>query len=108
MLADKPIPLLRNRKMLSIPGIWVQAAMIGAVAFLVGWFRWWLALPLLLLPAVIALAALGSRYDESVARAIVEEHGDVYFAHSYASAGLAAVLVGVASWIGWRRKQLTQ
>lgn len=92
---------------LSIPGMWIQAVLIGGLAILAGRFRWWLGLPFMVLPLVIALATFGRRLDPEVAPAIIREQGLVYFQNSYASAVMAALMVGVGIWMGWgRRKRL--
>ena len=75
-----------------------------ALELVAGRFRWWLGIPFLLLPLVIALATFGRRHDPEIAPAIIEEQGMVYFEHSYASAGLAALMVGVGMWMGWSRR----
>jgi hypothetical protein len=92
-------------KILSIPGMWLQAILIGGLAILAGRLRWWLGLPFLILPLVIALATFGRRHDPEMAPAIIEDQGLVYFQYSYASAALAALLVGVGIWMGWGRRR---
>lgn len=79
--------------------------LIGALAILASRFRWWLGLPFLILPLVIALATFGRRHDPEIAPAIIEDHGLVYFQYSYAAAVLAALMVGVGIWMGWGRRR---
>ena len=79
--------------------------MIGGIAILAGWFRWWLGLPFMILPIVIALSTVGLRHDPEMGRAIIKEQGLTYFHNFYASALLAALLVGVGIWMGWRRRR---
>lgn len=92
-------------KILSIPGMWVQAILIGGVAVLLGRFRWWLGLPFFILPIVIALGAFGLRHAPERGPAIIAEQGETYFIHFYTSALLAALLVGIGVWMGWRRRK---
>lgn len=58
-----------------------------------------------MLPLVLALATFGRRHDPEMAPAIIEEQGLVYFQYSYASAVLAALMVGAGVWISWRRRK---
>jgi len=92
-------------KILSVPGMWLQALLIGCAAILTGRFRWWLGLPFLVLPIVIALSTFGLRHASELGSAIIKERGESYFLNLYASAFLAAVLVGIGIWIGWRRRK---
>jgi hypothetical protein len=92
-------------KILSVPGMWLQAVLIGGAAILAGWFRWWLGLPFMILPIVIALSTVGLGHDPEMGPAIIKEQGLTYFQNFYASALLAALLVGVGMWIGWRRRR---
>ena len=94
-----------SEKILSVRGMWVQAFLIGCVAILAGRFRWWLGLPFMVLPIVIALAAFGRRHTPGLGPDIVKEQGEAYFLNFYASALLAAFLVGAGIWIGWRRRK---
>ena len=94
-----------SEKILSVPGMWVQAVLIGCVAILVGRFRWWLGLPFMVLPIVIALSTFGLRHTSGLGPDIIKEQGESYFLNFYASALLAAVLVGMGIWIGWRRRK---
>lgn len=92
-------------KVLSIPGMWIQAVSIGGLAILAGWFRWWLGAAFMILPVVVALSTLGLRNDPDLGPAIIEEQGLAYFQNFYASALLAALMVITGMWIGWRRKR---
>lgn len=92
-------------KVLSIPGMWVQAFLIGGVAILAGRFRWWLGLPFMVLPIVIALSTFGLRHASELGPAIVKEQGESYFLNFYASALLTALLVGIGIWMGLRRRK---
>lgn len=92
-------------KILSVPGMWLQAVLIGSVAVLAGWFRWWLGLPFMVLPIVIALSAFGLRHTPDLGPAIIKEQGVTYFHNFYTSALLAALLVGIGMWMGWRRRR---
>jgi hypothetical protein len=92
-------------KVLSVPGMWVQAVLIGCVAILAGRFRWWLALPFMVLPIVIALSTFGLRHTSGMGPDIINKQGESYFLNFYASALMAAVLVGTGIWIGWRRRK---
>ena len=92
-------------KILSVPGMWVQAILIGCVAIFAGRFRWWLGLPFMVLPIVIALGAFGLRHASELGREIIKEQGESYFVNFYASALLAALMVGMGIWMGWRRRQ---
>jgi len=85
--------------------MWLQAVLIGGVAVLVGRFRWWLGLPFMILPIVIALSTLGLRHSPDLGPAIIKEQGESYFFHFYASALLAALLVGIGIWMGWQRRK---
>ena len=92
-------------KILSVPGMWVQAVLIGCVAIVAGRFRWWLGLPLMILPVVIALSTFGLRHTPGLGADIIKEHGESYFLNFYASALLATVMVGIGIWLGWRRRR---
>lgn len=92
-------------KILSVPGMWVQAVLISCVALLVGRFRWWLGLPFMVLPIVIALSAFGLKHTSGLGPDIIKEQGVSYFLNFYASALLAAVSVGMGIWLGWRRRK---
>ena len=92
-------------KMLSIPGMWLQAILIGGLAIIAARLRWWLGLPFLIFPLVIALATFERRHDPAMAPAIIEDQGLVYFQYSYASAALAALMVGIGIWMGWGRSR---
>lgn len=92
-------------QILSVPGMWVQALLIGCAAILAGIFRWWLALPFVVLPIVIALSTFGLRHGSELGPQIIREQGESYFLNFYASASLAAVLVGIGIWMGWRRRK---
>ena len=94
-------------KILSVPGMWIQALLIGGVAVLVCRFRWWLGLPFLILPVVIALSTFGLRHASGLGSDIIKELGESYFLNFYASALLAAVLVGIGLLLGWRRRKPT-
>ena len=94
-------------KILSVTGMWAQAVLIGCVAILAGRFRWWLGVPFMVLPIVIALGAFGLRHTSGLGPGIIKEQGESYFLNFYASALLAAVLVGVGIWMGWRRRKLS-
>ena len=94
-------------KILPIPGMWVQALLIGGIAILAGRFRWWLGVPFLILPIVIALSTFGLRHGSDLGPAIIKEQGETYFHHFYASSLLAASLVALGIWIGWRRRRTT-
>lgn len=105
LLFAAPVSAEVSEKMLSVPGMWVQAVLIGCVAILVGRFRWWLGLPFMVLPIVIALSTFGLRHTSGLGPDIIKEQGESYFLNFYASALLAAVLVGMGIWIGWRRRR---
>ena len=92
-------------KILSVPGMWVQALLIGCAAILAGRFRWWLGLPFMVLPIVIALSTFGLRHGSELGPAIIKEQGESYFLNFYASAFLAAAMVGIGIWMGWRRRK---
>lgn len=84
--------------------MWVQAIVIGSLAILAGRIRWWLALPFMILPAVIALGAFGLRYASPPGTDVGGQPSESYFLNFYASALLAAAMVGTGIWIGWRRR----
>ncbi len=91
-------------EVLSVPGMWLQAVLIGSIAILLGRFRWWLGLPLMILPIVIALSTVWLEDLSGMGPEIVEELGHSYFTHFYASALLAAIMVGIGVRMGWRRR----
>ena len=103
-LSATPVCAEVSDKVLSVPGMWVQAVLIGCVAILAGRFRWWLGLPFMILPVVIALSTFGLRHTSGLGPAIIEELGESYFLNFYASAMLAALMVVMGIWLGWRRK----
>ena len=92
-------------QVLSVPGMWVQAVVIGCAAFLAGRFRWWLGLPFMILPVVIALSTFGLRHTSAMGPDIIKEQGESYFLNFYASALLAAVMVAMGISVGWRRRK---
>jgi hypothetical protein len=87
--------------------MWSQAVLIGCIAIVAGRFRWWLGLPLMILPVVIALSTFGLRHTPGLGAEIIKEKGESYFLNFYASALLAAVMVGIGIWLGWRRRKLS-
>ena len=95
-------------QILSVPGMWIQALLVGCAAILAGRFRWWLGMPFMVLPIVIALSTFGLRHGSEIGPEIIKEKGESYFLNFYASAFLAAVLVGIGIWMGWRRRKATK
>jgi hypothetical protein len=93
---------------LSVPGLWTQAVLIGAVAILAGWLRWWIGVPFLILPIFLFLSTFGSRHMEDRFPAIIEEHGYAWFQHSYSSSFLTTIMVLLGIWIGWWRRKSRQ
>lgn len=93
---------------LSVPGLWTQALLIGVVAILAGWFRWWIGVLFLILPIVLFLSTFGTRHTRDKFPAIIEEHGYAWFQHSYSSSFLATLMVLLGIWIGWRRRKTRQ
>ena len=92
---------------LSIPGLWTQAVLIGGIAILAGWFRWWLGMMFLILPIVLFLSSLETRHTRE-SSPIIEEYGYAWFQHSYGSAFLVTLMVLLGMWIGWRRGKTRQ
>ncbi len=92
---------------LSVPGLWTQAVLIGGIAILAGWFRWWLGMVFLILPIVLFLSTIGARHTRD-SGPIIEEYGYAWFQHSYGSAFLATLMVLLGIWIGWRRRKSRQ
>ena len=92
-------------KILSIPGMWLQAVLIGGIAILACRFRWWIGLPFMILPIVIALSTFGLKLDPELSPAIIEAHGEAYFHIFYASALFAAIMIAVGMWMGWQRNR---
>ena len=103
LLLTPPVFAEVSDKVLSIPGMYLQAVLIGGIAILAGWFRWWLGLPFMILPIVIALSTFERRLNPEVGPEIIKEQGLTYFHNFYASALLAALLIAVGMWMGWRR-----
>lgn len=108
LLLAMPASAEVSDKILSIPGMWLQAVLIGGVAILAGRFRWWLGLPFMILPIVVALSTFGLRHSPDLGPAIISEQGEPYFLNFYASALLAALMVGAGVWMGWRRRRNTE
>ena len=94
-----------SASVLSVPGLWTQAVLIGVVAILAGRFRWWIGVLFLILPIVLFLSTFGARYTPDDFPAIIEEHGYAWFQHSYSSTFLVTLMVSLGIWIGWRRRK---
>ena len=62
-------------------------------------------MPFMILPIVIALSTFGLRHTSGLGPDIIKEQGESYFLNFYASALLAAVMVGMGIWVGWRRRK---
>lgn len=77
-----------------IPEILTYGFVIGVVAMLLSWLRWWLTVPAVFVAAFLALGIYGFWEEPYMREAVLHEQGFVYFAALAAQA--AMVLVGAA------------
>ena len=92
-------------KIASIPELWVTAALVGFLLFVVS--RVWVRVGLILLPvtAFLGYAALEPILDPYIRPAIFAEQGDIYFAAAYTTAGLMVTAHILGLWLGLRRRR---
>ena len=90
-------------KELTIPEFWIGAAVLGAIGFLAGRWRWWAAIPLFLSVAICAGVGWTEWTDPYVGPAIRLEAGATYPYHLIASALLATGLT--VAGVGSRRRR---
>ncbi len=92
-------------KAASIPMHWIVAAPLAAILFLAASVRWWLSVPLLLVPAFFVFATLDLTLDPHVGSALLHEQGWVYFLSMWASDALMLVALGAGAWRDWSRRE---
>jgi hypothetical protein len=91
-------------KIASIPELWLQGAIGGAVLyFLVRWSIWFGILALLVV-AFLGAVSYETLQDPFVGGAVLREQGTQYVVASYGSATLMAVGVLLGATINYRRK----
>ena len=92
-------------KIASIPVIWVQGAIIGAIVSFAAWFRWWLAFPAVLFALFLVFGMLDLWADPYMREAILHEHGSVYFVTLASEIALIVIGAAFGAWFGYARNR---
>ncbi len=91
-------------KAASIPMHWIVAAPLAAMLFLAASIRWWLFVPLLVVPAFFLFGTLDLTLDPHVGSALLQEQGWVYFLSLWASDALMLAALAAGAWRDWTRR----
>jgi len=92
-------------KFISVPGMWIQAILFGALAVLAGRFRWWVGLACITIPVGMLISTVGLHTSSDMGPALIKEQGPQYFYNHYATVLVVALMVALGIWIGWRHKE---
>jgi hypothetical protein len=90
-------------KAASIPEHWLVATPAAALLFFAASFRWWLALPLGIVPTVLVSGSLDMTLDHQFGGALWHEQGFPYFLSLWSSDVFVVAALVLGGYRGWRR-----
>jgi hypothetical protein len=92
-------------KAASIPDHWIVAVPVAILVFLIARFRWWLAIPIAVVPAIFLSGSFDMTADPHIGGGLWQEQGLPYFLSLWSSDLFVVVALGAGAFRGWRRRR---